>query len=158
MQKSFIKFLIISIILFQGFSVFAQDNRELSDLQLIDKVVLSSNRKDVHRSFVNSGETSVAKKMNPLRFSYGVALYVYQNGISRHISADCLYTPSCSEYSKIAIRETGLLHGLVLTLDRINRCNVISAQDLKHYERDPRTGRYPDPVSRHLKSAWYVEK
>lgn len=89
---------------------------------------------------------------------FGGALYFYQNVLSKHISADCLYTPGCSEFSKQAIREFGLLKGIVLSVDRVNRCNRIAGIDLKHYDVDKNTNRYPDPVSKYKKAYLHNEK
>lgn len=35
----------------------------------------------------------------------------------------CRYTPTCSEYTKIAIEKYGVLKGLKMGIKRIRRCN-----------------------------------
>lgn len=38
----------------------------------------------------------------------------------------CKYTPSCSEYSKIAIKRFGAFKGTILSIKRILKCNPFS--------------------------------
>jgi putative membrane protein insertion efficiency factor len=35
----------------------------------------------------------------------------------------CRFSPSCSEYSKEAVQRHGIQRGLILTFDRLSRCN-----------------------------------
>jgi putative membrane protein insertion efficiency factor len=51
----------------------------------------------------------------PLRF--------YQRAISPALPARCRYYPSCSSYAISAIRQYGILKGLVLAAWRVLRCN-----------------------------------
>lgn len=48
----------------------------------------------------------------------------YQMCISPFIGgcAACRFTPTCSEYTRIAIEKYGLIHGVWLGLKRISRC------------------------------------
>lgn len=47
----------------------------------------------------------------------------YQDHLSRHT---CLYTPTCSEYTKRCINNFGAPVGIVLGMWRILRCNPLS--------------------------------
>ncbi len=47
----------------------------------------------------------------------------YQKHLSRHT---CLYTPTCSEYTKRCINNLGVLMGILLGAWRILRCNPLS--------------------------------
>ena len=47
----------------------------------------------------------------------------YQMAVSPHLPASCRYTPTCSEYAVIALREYGAVRGTVLAVWRILRCN-----------------------------------
>ncbi len=51
------------------------------------------------------------------------AICFYQNKLSRHT---CLYTPSCSEYTKRCINNWGVIVGILLGMWRILRCNPFS--------------------------------
>jgi putative membrane protein insertion efficiency factor len=48
---------------------------------------------------------------------------VYRRGISPGLPRRCRYEPTCSSYAVQAIREYGILRGLVLALWRLLRCN-----------------------------------
>jgi uncharacterized protein len=50
-------------------------------------------------------------------------IVVYQQVISPAIPQRCKYEPSCSRYAVGAIREYGILRGLVLAGWRLLRCN-----------------------------------
>lgn len=71
-------------------------------------------------------------------------LVAYQRVISPLIAPRCRYEPSCSRYAVQAIREFGILRGLVLSGWRLLRCNPlspggfdpVSAQHLFHVHSD----------------------
>jgi uncharacterized protein len=50
-------------------------------------------------------------------------IVVYQHVISPAIPQRCKYEPTCSRYAVGAIREYGILRGLVLAGWRLLRCN-----------------------------------
>ena len=130
----------------------AQQISVRSDIELIQKQLSQPDVDPFKRPYIYKNETSIIKKFNPIGLLLGGSLYIYQNVFSKHLSSDCLFTPSCSEFSKQAIKEYGLLKGTLLSIDRVNRCNRIAAQDLRFSNTDAKTNRYPDPVSRHKKS------
>lgn len=137
---------------FTGF-LYGQDSLFLSDIENIRVSLLLTAPENSRRSYIYKNEPLI-KKLNPIGWVFGGTLYFYQNTLSKHISADCLFSPGCSDYSKEAIRETGLIKGTLLTIDRLSRCNRIAAHDLKNYTMDPISHRYPDPVSRHIKKSY----
>jgi putative membrane protein insertion efficiency factor len=57
-------------------------------------------------------------------------LTVYQQHISPLISADCIYDPSCSRFSRLSINKYGLIKGVLLTADRLTRCSSFCAKDI----------------------------
>ena len=134
-------------------SCYGQIDQFKSDIKSISKSLSLTPPDPYKRPYIYNGEKSLIKKINPVNLLIGGTLYVYQNVLSKHISADCLFTPSCSEFSKQAIKEYGLLRGTLLSIDRVNRCNRIAAQDLRNYKVDEKTKRYPDPVSRYNKES-----
>ncbi len=46
----------------------------------------------------------------------------YRKNISPKIRKRCVFEPSCSHYSELAIRESGLIKGIFLTIKRLHRC------------------------------------
>lgn len=53
-------------------------------------------------------------------------IVLYQRLISPLIRPRCKYVPSCSEYARMAIREFGMVKGVVLAGWRLLRCNPAS--------------------------------
>lgn len=51
------------------------------------------------------------------------AIVLYQRFISPAFPRRCKYEPTCSRYAIQAIREYGILKGLVLAAWRLTRCN-----------------------------------
>jgi hypothetical protein len=69
-------------------------------------------------------------------------LRLYQVLLSSQDGPRCQFTPSCSEYARIAVRRHGLLLGLLMASDRYQRCNGLERE---RYPLDPRTGKRLDP-------------
>jgi putative membrane protein insertion efficiency factor len=61
--------------------------------------------------------------MKPARLLALLPIRIYQRLISPAIGSRCKYYPSCSEYAAQAIREFGILRGLILAGWRLLRCN-----------------------------------
>lgn len=51
------------------------------------------------------------------------ALTAYQHVVSPLLPAACRFAPSCSEYTRLAILEHGVMHGLWLAAGRLLRCH-----------------------------------
>ena len=62
--------------------------------------------------------------IGPIRF--------YQRWISPGLPARCKYYPTCSQYALDALREFGLIRGLVLAGWRLLRCNPWSLGGVDH--------------------------
>ena len=69
---------------------------------------------------------------------------LYQKFISSQDSPACNFQPTCSRFGMTCIREYGVARGILLTADRLLRCN---GSQSRHYHRDSVTGKYIDPVS-----------
>ena len=53
-------------------------------------------------------------------------IVIYQRAISPALPRRCKYEPTCSAYAVQAVREFGILRGLVLAAWRLLRCNPFS--------------------------------
>jgi putative membrane protein insertion efficiency factor len=83
--------------------------------------------------------------MRVLREIVIAPIRVYQRVISPLLPRRCKYHPTCSAYAVDAVREFGILRGLVLAVWRLLRCNPwshggydpVEAQTLfKHHRRE----------------------
>jgi len=77
-----------------------------------------------------TGTTSSDLKIRSLpvpRFPFHIALAIlalrlYRKVRPQSIGNRCVFEPSCSHYSEMAIRENGLREGIKLTAKRLSRC------------------------------------
>lgn len=61
-------------------------------------------------------------RYNPIGYLGTGALFVYQNLISEQIQATCAYHNSCSEFTKLCIRDYGFLKGTLIGLHQLMSC------------------------------------
>ncbi len=52
-------------------------------------------------------------------------LDIYKRRISPLLPPSCRFTPTCSEYARLALLKHGLLRGLALTAGRLLRCQPL---------------------------------
>lgn len=71
------------------------------------------------------------------------AIRFYQLFISPQDTPVCNFVPSCSQFGAEAIGRLGVLRGILLTSDRLQRCNGMSTS---RYQIDYRSGKLVDPV------------
>jgi len=92
--------------------------------------------------------TSEAIRFNPqetseLKLAATGLIRLYQKFISSQDGPACNFIPSCSHFGMACIQEYGVVRGILLTADRLLRCNGSQAM---HYPKDAATGKYIDPV------------
>jgi uncharacterized protein len=68
----------------------------------------------------------------------------YQNFISSQQYNICAFEPSCSHYGQRAVNKYGFIRGLIVTADRLERCNPYAVT--YGYSMDPVTNKLIDPV------------
>jgi putative membrane protein insertion efficiency factor len=78
---------------------------------------MSSSAPPADRSVSQRGAARVARAIAT------TPIVVYQRFVSPAIPRRCKYEPTCSRYAVEAIREYGILRGLVLAGWRLLRCN-----------------------------------
>ena len=92
----------------------------------------------------NPLETSV------VRIALMGAIDFYTKRISPIGASRCGFHPSCSSFGRQAVREKGVLLGVIMTGDRLTRCNIFKGPG-PDYLRLP-DGRLFDPLSANLLS------
>jgi putative membrane protein insertion efficiency factor len=107
----------------------------------------SSHSHSHKRPYIFKNEKNILIKYNPVSLTLGGMLYFYQNVISQQLSSNCLYQPTCSDFSKQAIAEYGIFKGIFLSTDRLTRCNKISGIDIHPVTMNEKTNKSEDPVS-----------
>ncbi|MCC7301620.1 MAG: membrane protein insertion efficiency factor YidD [Bacteroidia bacterium] len=65
------------------------------------------------------------------------SMLAYQHVISPQLSAGCLYQMTCSNYAKHAIGQFGAIRGVLLTADRLTRCNRGTVRQLPPFRFAP---------------------
>ena len=83
--------------------------------------------------------------MTALRWLAIAPIELYRRVVSPLLPARCKYEPSCSVYAAQAVREFGILRGLVLAGWRLLRCNPWSDGGF-----DPVAEQRVFPLRRHL--------
>lgn len=95
---------------------------------------------------VNNFVTTYPKRSVPEHETSSSSLWfkVYNRAISPIDGDRCRMSPSCSHYSREAIYRLGALKGVLMTLDRLQRCGY----DLDSYPRvyEDRMEKFWDPV------------
>jgi uncharacterized protein len=72
-----------------------------------------------------------------VRHVVSLPIHAYRLLVSPLVGPRCKYHPTCSRYALDAIREWGVLRGLILTAWRLLRCNPWSHGGVDH-ARDQR--------------------
>ncbi|MEO0101529.1 MAG: membrane protein insertion efficiency factor YidD [candidate division WOR-3 bacterium] len=88
---------------------------------------------------------------NPLTIGANFLLDGYKKLLSPLQGKDiCFFSPTCSRYAKAAINRYNFFWGLIMTADRLERCNpsaLLYAQDFYSGEKE---GKIFDPPERHF--------
>ena len=111
---------------------------ETADLAFIRKAnpITTPKKQEIIR--FNPQETS------ELKLAATGLIRLYQKIISTQDGPTCNFVPTCSRFGMACIQEYGLMRGLLLTADRLLRCN---GSQSRHHHRDEATGKYVDPIS-----------
>ncbi|TAE25135.1 MAG: membrane protein insertion efficiency factor YidD [Cytophagales bacterium] len=144
---------IIFYILF-AFPFFAQAQQ--TDLQLIaDREFRTGQEFAQYRRAGNDANALAYRKKsafaryNPVSLMLKGAMLGYQRLVSQQLARSCPYQISCSNFSKQAIEQYGVLKGVFLSADRITRCNRIGLLDIRPIDIDETDGTILDSLSRY---------
>jgi putative component of membrane protein insertase Oxa1/YidC/SpoIIIJ protein YidD len=90
---------------------------------------------------------NVIAEYNPVALVLKGALLGYQKIVSEQLARSCPYEISCSNFSKQAIQQFGVIKGVFISADRILRCNRIALLDISPLNINPSTGAIIDPLA-----------
>ena len=76
------------------------------------------------------------------------AIHFYRSVISPTQGGRCGFYPSCSTFGMHAVQHYGPLQGVMMTADRLTRCNLLKGPGPDYYPLP--NGKLFDPVSRNL--------
>jgi putative component of membrane protein insertase Oxa1/YidC/SpoIIIJ protein YidD len=102
----------------KNYSITEGDNNARNDKAVNNKAPIAYK----HKSFI--------AKYNPFSLLATSAMLFYQNVVSVQFFRHCLYERSCSNFSKQAIYEFGLIKGIFMSADRLMRCNGTAINDV----------------------------
>jgi putative component of membrane protein insertase Oxa1/YidC/SpoIIIJ protein YidD len=110
---------ICCLLFFAGgqFTVSGQSDRDYL-LNEGSKLTLEFKEVKTKRTFV--------QKINPIYWIYTGMADFYKKNISVQIAANCVFEETCSHYSRKLVSEKGVFAGVVLSLDRLSRCNKVT--------------------------------
>ncbi len=98
---------------------------------------------------VHYRQQSWLAQYNPLSLVIKGALLGYQRLMSQQLARSCPYQITCSNFSKQAIEQYGIVKGVFLSADRIMRCNRIGLLDVPAMDISPVDGTIIDSLSRY---------
>lgn len=127
---------------------FAQSTDNDLDL-IIEKEIVSIDEHIHDISFGISKKKSFLARYNPVTLSLSCLMFSYQKWLSPQISSNCYYEPSCSRYSKLLFQEFGLVKGLFSSIDRLMRCDRISATTFHPVSIDPVDNKIHESIYRY---------
>ncbi len=89
----------------------------------------------------------VSRESSVIRLPALVLLRLYQSTLSGKTGSKCIFYPSCSRFSFYSVQKHGLVEGVLMSGDRLNRCNAFADGSL--YFMDLDSGLYLDPIENH---------
>ena len=113
---------------------FAQGMTELAFILSSNPIQDTSSSRRAHSDlFADSGVKTLF--VGAIRF--------YQLFISPQDTPVCNFVPSCSQFGVESIKRLGVIYGVLLTSDRLQRCNSMSNA---RYQIDHKSGLLADPL------------
>ena len=100
----------------------------------------SPNPDSLHQHFHQLDSTSYkaikiipVKETDPLKMLGKGLFWIYSRFITTQDNHECQFEPSCSKYAKDAMSKRHIVEAILLTSDRVVRCNPTA---FRHYESD----------------------
>ena len=110
-------------------------------------VIIGHNPPDSLGGSTDNQKFQVKIPTNPKEL-LSMSIKIYQYFISSQDLPSCVFTPSCSRFAEQSILNFGILKGLLLTSDRLQRCNRFDDKS-NWYTFNFSKNRFDDPVDRY---------
>ena len=121
---------------------FAQSNKVVEQLIVERKSGLSKSFKPV--VYLKKDDL---KTLDPFTISALLGLQFYKTFLSSDLGSSCRFSPTCSAFGAEIIKHCGVWPGLLLTADRLIRCNPEAEFDNCEHLIDRETGIIYDEVT-----------
>ncbi|MBK8701586.1 MAG: membrane protein insertion efficiency factor YidD [Saprospiraceae bacterium] len=109
------------------------------DFQFSKALAVESHKSTVYTTF----KSHIAENQNEIQLLFSGLFFFYKEFLSSQDANKCAFSPSCSLYGIMAVKQNGLIKGGIMTLDRLTRCNGLSPEK---YEIDVKNRVLIDPV------------
>jgi putative membrane protein insertion efficiency factor len=136
--------LIIYALLFSGFILNSTPIQASTELDFI----LSANPISEDSTKFHPESHLNIRRVSELGLLFKETIGFYQRFISTQDVPSCNFTPTCSQFSLESVNKLGILRGILLTSDRLQRCNSMSKS---RYGLDYESGNLKDPVELYIK-------
>jgi len=97
----------------------------------------------ISQAYLANGKAAAGSGPGVLKAFFDLLLWGYRNGVSPADGPTCSFAPTCAGFALDALRKHGVAEGILMTGDRLLRCNPY---DRSIYPRIGPDGRYFDPV------------
>ncbi len=121
------------------FSTFASEATDLAYIRQVNPITTDTPKENIRFN---------PQEISELKLVATGLIRLYQKFVSSQDAPTCNFTPSCSRFGMACIQEFGMLKGILLTADRLLRCNGSKSA---HYHKDLKTEKYIDPISNYAK-------
>jgi putative component of membrane protein insertase Oxa1/YidC/SpoIIIJ protein YidD len=86
------------------------------------------------------------RETNPLKIVINTGITIHQKVVAPTQGDVCNFTPSCSRFSKKALKKYGVICGSLMAVDRLMRCNPWAVEHVNTYYSGIKNGKIYDPV------------
>lgn len=140
-----------AFIIFLNIIAFIEVSGQPSDVSLIKDRTYEVPKFEKTRTviFGISEKKNPIIRYNPVTLVFSSLMFTYQKWLSQQISADCLYSPSCSEFTRQLFKRYGFFGGFVTASDRLMRCDRISATTINPVSQG-RDGKVQETTDRYV--------
>lgn len=102
--------------------------------QVADDLAFIVNNNHIEKKTEKEELNFTFKEVSEIKLALRGLVHLYQLFISSQDRGSCNFTFSCSHFGTTAIQKFGVFHGLLMTSDRLQRCNTLGR---KYYPIDP---------------------